>query len=230
MLQVNKLSLRKKEKEILKGFSFTFSKEKCILLLGKSGSGKTSILRCIAQLDQGYTGDILFDGNDVGAFPMKERGRLIGFVSQSYALFPHMNGLQNCTHPLRTVLRLSKHEAKARAEKILDSLGMLQYAYSFPRELSGGQKQRIAIARSLALNPHFILFDEPTSALDPENTRLLIEIIRSLKVRGKGVIVATQDMEFAEAIFDTILFLEEGVVCKEVQERRIRAKELFSLD
>ena len=217
MLKINNISLNKKKNKILSSISLKASKGRISLLLGKSGSGKTSLLRCISQLETAYEGEISYEGRALSALSAKERCRLIGFVPQSYALFPHKNALDNCAHALRAVFGASKASAAAKAAEILRSLDMEKFLDRFPQELSGGQQQRVAIARALALNPSFILLDEPTSALDPENTERLIEIVRRLQAEGRGVIISSQDMAFAKKILDRAYFLEQGAFVEEHQ-------------
>ncbi|MES2121578.1 MAG: ATP-binding cassette domain-containing protein [Chlamydiota bacterium] len=209
MLKVE-ISLRKKKKTILSPIDCTFPRGRTTLLLGKSGSGKTSLLRCMAQLEADYVGEIAFGPSSLKKLAQKERSQLLGFVPQSYALFPHMTAFDNCARPLRTLHGCSKAEAKIKVDEIFAFLDIEKYASAYPQELSGGQQQRVAIARALVLSPLFLLLDEPTSALDPENTQRLVEILRLLRAQGKGIIISTQDMAFAKLTFDRALFLEEG--------------------
>lgn len=218
MLKVKKLTLAKKKKQILSGIEFEIPRSAVTLLLGKSGSGKTSLLRCLAQLESRYVGEIDYAGASVKELAPKERCRLIGFVSQSYALFPHMTALDNCTQPL-TLLGYSKKEAQEKAKAHFAFLGIEGLAGSYPHELSGGQQQRVAIARALGLDPLFLLLDEPTSALDPENTERLIEILKRLQQSGKGIVIASQDMSFASKIFDRAILIEEGSVVELANDR-----------
>lgn len=215
MLKVKKLSLIKSRKKhsptcILDDLTLEFPPARISLLLGKSGSGKTSLLRCLAQLENGYTGSIEYQGTDIKDWSPVERSKKIGFVSQSYSLFPHLTALENCSQALIVTGGMKKAEARKKATEVLLSLDMDKYLFSKPSELSGGQQQRVAIARALALEPSFLLFDEPTSALDPENSSLLIDIIEKLKADKKGLIISSQDLTFAEKIFDRIFFLEKG--------------------
>ena len=214
MLSIKNVSLQKnrdkKNIAILKEISLEIPTKRISLFLGKSGSGKTSLLRSIAQIEKQYTGKILYNETDLSELAAKELCQIIGFVSQSFALFPHMNVLENCLHPLA---KRSSKQGKIlyeEVERTLASLGMEDYLLSRPHELSGGQQQRIAIARALLLEPSFLLFDEPTSALDPENTRFFVSIIQRLAKEGKGIVISTQDMAFAEIVLDNVFFLEEG--------------------
>ncbi|HEX2579094.1 MAG TPA: ATP-binding cassette domain-containing protein [Rhabdochlamydiaceae bacterium] len=202
MLNIKKLSLG----TILREISLEIPEKQITLLLGKSGSGKTTLLRCIAQLEKNYTGEILYQGQHLSTLPAKERCRVLGYVPQSYALFPHMTLMDNCAQPLKLQGDTS---AKTKALTILDSLDMGAFADRKPHELSGGQQQRGAIARALVLDPAYLLFDEPTSALDPENTKLFIEILHQF---NKGILIATQDMAFAAKVLDRAVFMENGAL------------------
>lgn len=214
MLSINNLSVIKQKGKrtvsLLQDISLTIPKGRITLLLGKSGSGKTTLLRCLAHLEDAYSGEIFCLGQDVKRISSKKRCGILGFVPQHYALFPNLNALDNCAQPLS--FKVGKRKAKEEAEKMLRALGMDKYLYSFPHELSGGQQQRVALARSLVLNPTFLILDEPTSSLDPENTELLIKIIRQLRDEGKGIIISSQDMPFSAQILDRALFLESGTI------------------
>ncbi len=208
MLKIKQLSLRK----ILNDISLEVPEQKITLLLGKSGSGKTSLLRCIAQLEKEYTGEIAYYNQSLSSLTSQVRCQVVGFVPQFFALFPHMTILDNCAKALQ-LLGESKASAYEKVRNTLQSLDMEKYADRKPHQLSGGQQQRVVIARALVLNPAFLLFDEPTSALDPENTQLFIEILRNFK--GKGILIATQDMTFAEQVLDRAYFLENGCLIEQ---------------
>jgi polar amino acid transport system permease protein len=203
MLKVKKLSLE----SILREISLEIPEKRITLLLGKSGSGKTTLLRCIAHLEKEYTGDIEYKEQKLSSLSSQERCKVLGFVPQSFALFPHMTILDNCAKPLR-LQGATKELAYEKAKAMLDSLDMGKFANRKPHELSGGQQQRAAIARALVLDPAYLLFDEPTSALDPENTELFIEILQEFK--EKGILIASQDMAFASKILDRAFFMENG--------------------
>jgi ABC-type polar amino acid transport system ATPase subunit len=216
LIQIKNLSLVKRRRgegfKLLKDISIQLSTDKINLFLGKSGSGKTSILRCLSQIERKYGGEILCQGKKLNQLTQKERCQLIGFVPQSYALFPSMTVLDNCAHPLRAVLGLKREKAYEKVEGMSPFLGMQSLLHHYPHELSGGQQQRTAILRALLLNPLFLLLDEPTSALDPENTELLIQILQKLKKEGKGVIISCQDMYFAQKMCERVFFLEQGEI------------------
>jgi ABC-type polar amino acid transport system ATPase subunit len=212
MLKIKDLFLVKKRAQILSRIHCEIPSKKITLLLGESGSGKSSLLRCIAQLESNYEGDISYQGQFIKNLSPRERGSLIGFVAQNYALFPHLDALGNCTQPLIKNLGVSKRQALERAMEMFFSLGIEKLGSAYPHELSGGQQQRVAIARAAVLSPLFLILDEPTSALDPENTNRVIEILLKLTSRGVGLIIASQDIAFAYKVFDIILFLEGGIL------------------
>ncbi|MGE5196049.1 MAG: ATP-binding cassette domain-containing protein [Anaerolineae bacterium] len=220
MLNVKKLSLIKtrnnKKDLILNDISFEIPKARITLLLGKSGSGKTSLLRCLAQVEKEYEGEISFGEKTLAQMTPKKRCQIIGFVPQSFALFPHMNVLENCACPLALLSQTNWQSVYKLVEKTLLSLDMGKFIDARPHELSGGQQQRVAIARALVLNPSFLLYDEPTSALDPENTELFIEILHQLRKEGKGLIISSQDMAFAAKILDRAFFLQQGTLIEEI--------------
>ncbi len=216
MLSIRNVSLEKKKggdsASILKEISLDVPLRRTTLFLGKSGSGKTSLLRCIAQLEKEYSGNITYGEKSLLKLAAQDRCQILGFVPQSFALFPHMNVLENCIQPLRRRSVKKGKELYEEVEETLSSLGLEKYAFSMPAELSGGQQQRVAIARALLLKPSFLLFDEPTSALDPENTELFQKIVQRLLKEGKGVLISTQDMAFAMSVLDRVFFLEEGAL------------------
>ncbi|MBS0620523.1 MAG: amino acid ABC transporter ATP-binding protein [Verrucomicrobia bacterium] len=211
MLKVKNLSLCK-SRPILQNLSLDLPKGRVTLLLGKSGSGKTSLLRCLAQLETAYQGEISYEGKSLRELAPKERAQLIGFIPQSFPLFLHQNVLDNCAAALRVVFGVPKQEAYARVGEVLCELDIDKLALSLPHELSGGQQQRASIARALVLNPQFLLFDEPTSALDPENTERFVKVIRALVAGGTGVVISSQDMRLASQLLDLAYFLEEGIL------------------
>lgn len=216
MLSIKNLSLSKKQR-ILNSISLSFPMGRITLLLGKSGSGKTTLLRCIAQIEKDYEGEISLEEKPLRSLASQERSQLIGFVPQSFALFPHMNALENCSRPLMHLLSQRRKDAERAAREMLASLEMESFASAYPFELSGGQKQRVAIARALLLNPRFLLLDEPTSALDPESTERLIRILFKLRQEGRGVVISSQDMPFSKAVLDRAVFLENGRAIEEYE-------------
>lgn len=215
MLKATNISLVLNQRSILKNLHCSIPDKRITCFLGKSGSGKTSFLRCIAQLETQYQGTFHYYEKLLTQFSSKERCKILGYVAQSYSLFPHLSTISNCMQPLMINMKMGKKEARQKAEETLYNFGMSEYLYSYPHQLSGGQQQRVAIARALVLNPAFILLDEPTSALDPDNTKILVQTLNILKEQGRGIIVSTQDMAFAEEILDRVFFLENGEITEQ---------------
>lgn len=214
MLTVKNLSLRKGKKQsvILRNISVEIPRNSITLLLGSSGAGKSSLLRCLAHLEMAYNGNICFEERCVKTFSVSERAKLMSFITQSYSLFPHLTVLENLTQVLRVVCKETPQRAKEKAIHTLSTLGMSAYQDSYPQQLSGGQQQRVAIARALVLNPSILLLDEPTSALDPKNTSCLADILCRLRDENKSIVIATQDMDFAAQVMQRVYYLEEGMI------------------
>ena len=217
ILEVQDLGKNYKELEVLKSISFQVRKGEVIAIIGPSGSGKSTMLRCINQLETPTKGDILFHGNSL----FKEKTdinllrRKIGMVFQQFNLFPHLTVKRNITIGLTKLLKVSKEEADAEAERLLKMVGLLDKRDVYPSSLSGGQKQRIAIARALAMNPEVILFDEPTSALDPEMVGEVLQVMKDLAKTGITMLVVTHEMGFAREVADKVIFLDHGYVLAE---------------
>lgn len=214
MLTIKNIYLKKGSppKEILKGISTSFAPGKISLLMGKSGAGKSSLLRCIAQLEPEYKGEVLVNGTAIDNFSPSLRASTLSYINQKYALFPHLSALDNCAQPLQVMSTMSKIEAKEKASSILTSLGMLDYLDKFPNQLSGGQQQRIAIARALSLDSQIIVLDEPSSALDPDNRTHLAVILKELTAQGKTIIVSTQDILFAQQLEGVCYYMDSGLL------------------
>lgn len=214
MLIAKRVSLKKgrNQRILLSDISIEIPKRSITLLLGLSGAGKSSLLRCLAQLETQYEGEIFYEGIKLRGVPAQKRAHWMSFIAQSYALFPHMTALENCAQPLRVTSKKTPIIARQKALDSLALLGMADFINSYPRELSGGQQQRVAIARALTLSPAMLLLDEPTSALDPKNTRCLAEILRALRDQGKAIVIATQDMDFAKLVMERAYFLKTGTI------------------
>lgn len=202
MLTIKNLTLKKGSppKQILQGISVCFPQGKISLLIGRSGAGKSSLMRCMAELETAYEGEVLFNGQSLQGLAAPLRAKTLTYIAQGYALFPHLTALDNCSQPLQVVARMQVPEAKQQALLIMKSLGMAEFAMAYPCELSGGQQQRIAIARALALDPEILLLDEPSSSLDPDNSAQLAKILKKLASQGKTLVVSTQDMLFAKQL------------------------------
>ncbi|HEV8051246.1 MAG TPA: ATP-binding cassette domain-containing protein [Parachlamydiaceae bacterium] len=212
MLTINNLYLKKgsPSKPILQGISVCFRKGEISLLTGRSGAGKSSLMRCMAQLETTYEGQVLFNGQSIQGLAASKRAQTLSYIAQGYALFPHLTALENCSQPLQVVAKMQMSEARQKAMDVMRSLGMGEYGSAYPSELSGGQQQRIAIARALALDPQILLLDEPSSALDPDNSKQLAKILKELASQGKTIVISTQDMLFAEQLQGTCYCIDNG--------------------
>ena len=204
-------------REILKGIDLEVKKNEVISVIGSSGSGKSTMLRCINLLEEVTSGDVLFHDKSVldGDIDINEYRSKIVMVFQQFNLFNNMTVLDNCVRPQTVVLGRSKEEAKENALKYLRKVGMAEYINARPAQLSGGMKQRVAIARALSMNPEVILFDEPTSALDPEMVGEVLDVMRELAKEGLTMIVVTHEMAFARDVSDRVIFIDEGVICEQ---------------
>jgi ABC-type polar amino acid transport system ATPase subunit len=199
---------------VLKEVSFDIPKSQVFAFIGPSGAGKSTLVRTLNGLEGIDSGEILVEGISVHD-RRTDINRLranIGFVSQSFNLYPHLDVLGNVTLAPVHVRGQSQEEARERALAILGSLGLADKARSFPQQLSGGQQQRVAIARAMAMDPHLILFDEPTSALDPELIKEVLDAIRQLASTGMTMVVVTHEMNFAREICEQIVFMDQGSV------------------
>ncbi len=216
-LEVKNLKKSFGNHEVLKDISLSVKQGEVISIIGSSGSGKSTILRCINLLEEPSSGDIIIEGksilNDDAA--KKEMRKVVGMVFQSFNLFENMNVLKNCMIGQIKVLKRNKEEAKEIALKNLKSVGMNAYINAKPSQLSGGQKQRVAIARALSMNPKCLLFDEPTSALDPEMVSEVLDVIKSLAKTGLTMVVVTHEMQFARDVSDRVIFVDEGLIVEQ---------------
>ncbi|HWD43721.1 MAG TPA: amino acid ABC transporter ATP-binding protein [Actinomycetota bacterium] len=210
--------------EVLKGIDMEVLPGQVVVLLGASGSGKSTFLRCINHLEKINAGRLWVDGSLVGyrqegdkLYELKEKEiskkrAEIGMVFQRFNLFPHMTALENIIEAPCQVRRVSKDAARERARKLLDQVGLAEKTDVYPAQLSGGQQQRVAIARALAMDPKLMLFDEPTSALDPELVGDVLEAMKQLARDGMTMIVVTHEMGFAREVGDQVVFMDQGVV------------------
>lgn len=227
MLEVKNLSKSFGRLNVLKDISFEVEKGQVVAIIGPSGIGKSTLLRCINQLEKADGGLINVcgvsmlapddKGNCVYAPPKTLRDiRLkIGLVFQNFNLFPHMNVLRNITEAPVRVLKMSKKDAEQKGLELLEKMGLKEKSNAYPCELSGGQQQRVSIARSLALNPDILFFDEPTSALDPELTGEILKVIRELADENMTMVIVTHEMAFARDVANYVLFMDGGVIIEE---------------
>ena len=202
---------------VLKDISFQVKKGDVVSVIGASGSGKSTMLRCINLLETPTGGEICYHGRDitdpkinVPAYRAK-----VGMVFQSFNLFHNMTVLENCMVGQVKVLKKGKEESKQKAMYYLEKVGMAPYINAKPRQLSGGQKQRVAIARALAMEPEVLLFDEPTSALDPQMVGEVLEVMRKLAKEGLTMIIVTHEMAFARDVSTHVVYMANGVIVEE---------------
>ena len=210
--------------DVLKGVNLDVKKGEVVSIIGSSGSGKSTILRCINLLEEPTSGDILIDGQSAirNELNKQQLATKVGMVFQSFNLFNNMDVLKNCMIGQMTVLKRDKETAKTNALKYLNLVGMTQFINARPAQLSGGQKQRVAIARALAMDPECLLFDEPTSALDPEMVGEVLDVMKNLVKTGLTMIIVTHEMQFAKDVSDRVIFIDEGTVLEDKP-----AKEFF---
>jgi len=202
---------------VLRGVSFSVERGQVVAIIGKSGSGKSTALRCIDRLESIDSGTINVCGHAVhdAALNLRALRKDVGIVFQSYNLFPHLTVKQNITLAPQSVKNLGVAEASALALEVLDRVGLSDKADAYPEQLSGGQQQRVAIARSLAMQPQVMLFDEVTSALDPELTGEVLKVMEKLASEGMTMILVTHEMAFARGVADKIIYMHEGLVWEE---------------
>ena len=203
--------------EVLKGITTDIKNGEVVVIIGASGSGKSTFLRTLNLLEEPTDGKIIFDGNDITdkKTDINLHRRKMGMVFQQFNLFPHMTILKNMTLAPIKLLGLSKEEAEKRAMELLDKVGLADRKDAYPSQLSGGQKQRVAIVRALCMQPQVMLFDEPTSALDPEMVGEVLAVIKDLAKSGMTMAVVTHEMGFAKEVADRVLFIDDGVIAEE---------------
>lgn len=213
MLKVINLKKKFNSTEVLKGVSFDVSPGEIAVVLGKSGAGKTTLMRCINGLEAFDSGKIIVDDIEINTSSdyKKIRGQ-IGMVFQNFNLFPHLTVLENIIESPLNVFNKDKNEIVELAEKLLEMVDLMDKKDSYPYELSGGQQQRVAIARSCALTPKILCFDEPTSALDQDNIEKIIEIINVFKKKGMAILIITHDPVFSRKIADKTINIENGLI------------------
>ena len=208
MIEVKNLYKKFGDLEVLKGISDTIDEKEVVCVIGASGSGKSTFLRCINMLEQP-------DGEVVNKDNINRVRQKMGMVFQNFNLFGHMTTLNNVMLAPMKVKKMPKDEARELSIKILDRVGLSDKLDVYPASLSGGQKQRAAIARALAMEPEYMLFDEPTSALDPEMVGEVLEVMKRLAEDGMSMIIVTHEMGFAREVADRVLFMDGGIILEE---------------
>ena len=204
--------------EVLKGLTTTIKKGEVVVMIGPSGGGKSTFLRCMNLLEQPTEGKIVFDDIDIVSADEKTKNKVrseMGMVFQHFNLFPHLSILDNITLAPRLVRGVDRATAEKKAMELLERVGLAEKAKAYPQQLSGGQKQRVAIVRSLAMEPKVMLFDEPTSALDPEMVGEVLDVMKDLAKNGMTMVVVTHEMRFARDVASRVLFLEGGRIAEE---------------
>ena len=228
MLEIDNLHKSFGDLEVIKGVSVNAAKGDVIAILGRSGSGKSTFLRCINFLETPTSGTISLSGEAItvannrnGDSVITDKAQVrrlrtrMAMVFQQFNLWSHMTVLDNVAIALKTSLGLSKKEANKRARKYLEKVGMMDRLDYYPAQLSGGQMQRVAIARALAMEPDILLFDEPTSALDPELVEEVLNVIKNLAKEGRTMLVVTHEMAFARDVSNRVIFFDDGVIVED---------------
>ena len=205
------------DNQVLKNLDFQIEKGEVVVVIGPSGSGKRTFLRCLNLLEVPTSGEIIFEGKNITdkKVDINKIREKMGMVFQQFNLFPHKTVLDNLTIAPIKVKGVSKADAEKKAKELLDRVGLLNKADAYPSSLSGGQKQRIAIARALAMDPDVMLFDEPTSALDPEMVGEVLNVMKELAKEGMTMVVVTHEMGFAREVADRVLFMDGGYIVEE---------------
>ena len=217
MIQVKGLRKDFKNIQVLKGIDVDIYKGDVVCVIGASGSGKSTFLRCLNLLEIPSGGSIFFENTDLtgSKVDLNLHRQKMGMVFQQFNLFPHMTILENMTCAPVLLKKLTRDEAEAKAMELLDRVGLADRANAYPNQLSGGQKQRVAIVRALCMDPDVMLFDEPTSALDPEMVGEVLDVMKSLAKKGMTMVVVTHEMGFAREVSNRVLFLDDGLIAED---------------
>jgi polar amino acid transport system ATP-binding protein len=233
LLEISDLHKRYGQVEVLKGVDLTMARGEVISIIGSSGSGKTTMLRCINMLEEFQAGTIRIEGQEIGYEMSRGQRRrrrekdiarqraLTGMAFQQFNLFPHMTAANNVMLGLIKVRKMKRDEARALAEKWLDRVGLLSRVDHYPGQLSGGQQQRVAIARAIAMNPRLMLFDEVTSALDPELVNEVLQVIKALAEDGMSMLLVTHEMRFAYETSNRVIFMNQGRIGEQGNPREM---------
>jgi ABC-type polar amino acid transport system ATPase subunit len=204
--------------KVLNGIDMDVYRGEVVVIIGPSGSGKSTLLRSLNLLEKPSGGQVLLEGQDITHTRRRDLPqvrRKMGMVFQQFHLFPHLSVVDNITLAPIQVLKMSKAEARAEAERLLKRVGLYDKIDAWPSQLSGGQKQRVAIVRALAMSPDILFFDEPTSALDPEMVGEVLDVMKALAENGMTMAVVTHEMRFAREVADRVIFLDEGLIAEE---------------
>jgi polar amino acid transport system ATP-binding protein len=223
ILRIEDLHKAFKDTEVIKGISFEVQEKEVVVIIGPSGTGKSTLLRCINLLTRLDRGRIWLEDQEITAphTNIDHVRQHIGMVFQDFNLFNHLTALQNVTIGMTKVLRMKSSEAHEKGMWELERVGLVDKADLYPAQLSGGQKQRVAIARALAMNPYVMLFDEPTSALDPELIGEVLNVMQKLAYEGMTMLVVTHEMGFAREVSDRIIFMENGHIVEQGAPKKL---------
>ncbi len=217
LIKVDNLCKSFDDVDVLKGINAEIHKGDVMVVIGASGSGKSTFLRCLNRLEEPTGGKIYFEGTDITdpSVNINIHRQKMGMVFQQFNLFPHMTVIKNLTLGPIKLLKKSKADAEKRAMELLERVGLADRATAYPSQLSGGQKQRIAIVRALCMDPDVMLFDEPTSALDPEMVGEVLEVMKQLAKEGMTMVVVTHEMGFAREVGTNVVFVDDGVIVEQ---------------
>lgn len=217
IIEVRDLCKNFENVDVLRGINIDIKRGDVLCVIGASGSGKSTFLRCLNRLEEPTSGNIIFEGEDLmsKSVNLNLHRQKMGMVFQQFNLFPHLTILKNLTLAPTMLKGVSKEDAEKKALALLERVGLLDRANDYPDMLSGGQKQRVAIVRALCMEPTVMLFDEPTSALDPEMVGEVLDVMKELANDGMTMIVVTHEMGFAREVANRVMFLDEGVIAEE---------------
>ena len=217
MIEVRNLTKRFGQLTVLNDISTSFAAKEVVSVIGPSGGGKSTFLRCLNLLETPTSGEIIFDGVNIcdKKTDINLHRQKMGMVFQQFNLFENMNVLRNLTIAPMKIRKMSREEAETKAEELVRRVGLSDKLTAYPSQLSGGQKQRIAIVRALMMNPEVMLFDEPTSALDPEMVKEVLHVIEELTRSGMTILIVTHEMGFAREVSDRVLFISDGIIKEE---------------
>jgi len=223
MIKVNSLSKSFGDLQVLKNISTEISAKEVVCIIGSSGSGKSTFLRCLNLLEEPSGGEIIVEGENIldKAVDINKLRQKMGMVFQQFNLFPQKTVIENITLAPIRLKKKTKEEAEKQAMELLKKVGLAEKATAYPTNLSGGQQQRVAIARALAMEPHVMLFDEPTSALDPEMVGEVLRVMKQLAHEGMTMVIVTHEMGFAREVADRVIYIDGGHIVEEGDPRDI---------